>query len=116
MTDPIKWFISILAGCAQWRSIKSGRKAKREKGCERKDLEEGVGGGGGWEEKRRRKKAKSNRWFWWIRATADCRSSVSNFLVVRECGSSQLVRERQVQLPTPGLFFIGHRHDDLLQP
>ena len=39
-------------------------------------------------------------------------------LVVREwVESTRRERERQVQhLPAPGLFFIGYRHDNLLQP
>lgn len=43
MTDPIKWFISILSGCAQSRKGKSGRKKSRKrrgKKYEGKDVEE----------------------------------------------------------------------------
>lgn len=76
MTDPIKWFISILLGCAQWRKRRAEEKQRGRERCEREDGEDVEERREGENEKRReegRSKIKSV-WFWWIRATADCRS------------------------------------------
>lgn len=78
MTDPIKWFISILLGCAQRRNGRAEGKQRERERCEGEDVEET--GGKGWLRRREEEESKINSvWFWWFGATADCRNSVCNF-------------------------------------